>query len=213
MAIPPHAEYLACLINSLAGTLPPEFPADARLRMAAAALEAFQPRDIVETLLAVRLIAAVHAANDSYTRAMQPNLTDTERTRLRANGVAVSRSADAAQRTLDKRRPAGSTPDQVRGQGQPAATPANDAQPMFGPNAPPMCNPNYTPRDKYGAPIKFWRWMDMTAAQRRAAYGEPEDFALQDAARAQEDIAIEAERQHPTTEPQAEPPDQAASAP
>jgi hypothetical protein len=45
----------------------------------------------------------------------------------------------------------------------------------------------------------------MTMAQRRAAYGEPDDFAAQAIARAEEDKAIEEERQRAAAEKAAKP--------
>jgi hypothetical protein len=50
------------------------------------------------------------------------------------------------------------------------------------------------PRNKNGEPIALWRFEDMTMAQRRATYGDPDDAELQAIARAEEEAMIEAER-------------------
>ena len=54
--------------------------------------------------------------------------------------------------------------------------------------------PQFQPRDKSGNPIPRWRWQDMTMAQRRATYGDPDDVELQAIALAEEAAMFEAEQ-------------------
>jgi hypothetical protein len=194
----PSKDYVATLVGMLAGTLPTTIPLERRLIMVTSAYEAFQTCDIMETMLAIRMIASMHAALDSYQRAQSPDPADAGVARMRANAVAAARSFDTAHRALEKRRAPPDKPPAKPAKPAPAVAPA--VEPIFKPNAPPYQNPNYTPRDKYGQEIAFWRNDDMTMAQRRAAYGEPDDFAAQAIARAEEDKAIEEERQRAAAE-------------
>ena len=52
----------------------------------------------------------------------------------------------------------------------------------------------FVPRDRTGNPIPLWRFEDMTMAQRRATYGDPDDVDLQAAAIAEEEAMIEKAR-------------------
>ena len=203
MATMPSKDYITTLIGMLAGTLPTSIPLEQRLVMVTSAYEAFQTTDIVETMLVIRMIASTHAALDSYQRAQSPDPADVGVARMRANAVAAARSFDAAHRALNKHRAPAEPPPKPA---KPAPPAAPAVEPLFKPNAPPYQNPNYTPRDKYGQEIAFWRNDDMTMAQRRAAYGQPEDFAAQAIARAEEDKAIEEERQRAAAEQAATPP-------
>jgi hypothetical protein len=200
MATMPSNAYLLSLIGMLAGTLPTTIPFEQRRAMVTSAFEAFEARDIVEAMLAIRMIASMHATLDSYQRAQSPDPADTAVTRMRANAVAAARSFDTAQRAFEKRRAPVEAPP--RKPAKPATPAAAPEEPIFTPNAKPYQNPNYTPRDKHGQEIAFWRNDDMTMAQRRAAYGEPDDFEAQAIARAEEDKAIEEERQRAAAEPQ-----------
>jgi hypothetical protein len=66
--------------------------------------DTLKPRDVLEAMLAARLVAAHCAAIDGYARATQPEVAEVMVLRLRANAAAVSRSFDAALRTLARRR-------------------------------------------------------------------------------------------------------------
>jgi hypothetical protein len=95
MASHPSSAFLAQLTETLAGAMPGG-SAEERCDAARAALEALQPCDIVEAMLAARVIAAHHATIDGYRRAMQPGISDAVAVRLRNNAIAASRSLDAA---------------------------------------------------------------------------------------------------------------------
>ena len=69
MASQPNTAFLAHLSETLAGAMPGG-SAEERCDAARAALEALQPCDIVEAMLAARVIAAHHATMDGYRRAM-----------------------------------------------------------------------------------------------------------------------------------------------
>jgi hypothetical protein len=109
MTSPPNPAHLAQLIETVAGTSTAG-SVDNRRSMARAAIEALQPRDIVEAMLAARIIAAHHATMDGYQRAAQPGISDAVAVRLRNNAIAAARSFDAAMRMLEKRRAADDRP-------------------------------------------------------------------------------------------------------
>ena len=149
--------FLDHLIATLAGTWP-DGSAEERRGAALAALQALQPRDMIEAMLAARLIAAHHATMDGYRRAMQPGISDAEAVRLRNNAIAASRSFDAALRTLDKRRQA---PEPAS---RPRQSPAAEKQePGMSTNRPPPAeDPGEearmaVPRDTSGNPVPLWR--------------------------------------------------------
>jgi len=52
----------------------------------------------------------------------------------------------------------------------------------------------YQPRDRHGEPIPLHLWELMTGKQRRAAYGDPSDRALWDAALEEEEAMIAEQR-------------------
>jgi hypothetical protein len=111
------------LIDALAGALPAG-SAEERSSAAHAALDALHPNDMIEAMLAARMIAAHHASMDGFRRAMQADIGDDEAVRLRNNAIAAARSFDAALRALEKRQCAGSDPDQKHGWRQDAANKA-----------------------------------------------------------------------------------------
>jgi hypothetical protein len=126
MTIPPDLAFLAPLIETLASTWPAGSAEDCP-KAARAALEALEPRDLVEAMLAARMIAAHHATMDGYRRAMQPGVSDAEAVRLRNNAIAAARSFDAALRTLEKRRAATDKPSQPHKQAAPQPRPSEPA--------------------------------------------------------------------------------------
>jgi len=85
--------------------------------------DTLKPRDVLEAMLAARLVAAHCAAIDGYARATQPEVAEVMVLRLRANAAAVSRSFDAALRTLARRRAPVAQPRAER----PAAPPARQS--------------------------------------------------------------------------------------
>jgi hypothetical protein len=197
MADQPDPTFLDHLIATLAGTLP-DGTAEERRRTALAALEALQPRDMIEAMLAARIIAAHHATMDGFRRAMQPEVGDAEAVRLRNNAIAAARSFDAALRTLEKRQGPTEQPSQPHRQAakeQALQPEAPDTPPDA--DAPIAHRLQYVPRNRNGEPIALWRWEDMTMAQRRATYGDPNDFELQAIARAEEEAMIAAEQGDP----------------
>jgi hypothetical protein len=188
MTLPIDPALLDTMIEALAGAWPGGSAEDRR-SAARAALEALQPHDLIEAMLAARMIAAHHATMDGYQRAMQPGVSDADAVRLRNNAIAAARSFDAALRTLEKRRQA---PAEVSAKPRRQAAPP----PLDVPDAvaPIPHRPQFQPRDKSGNPIPRWRWQDMTMAQRRATYGDPGDVETQAIALAEEAAMIEAEQ-------------------
>jgi hypothetical protein len=189
--------FLDYLIATLAGTWP-DGSAEERRDAALAALQALQPRDMIEAMLAARMIAAHHATMDGYRRAMQPGVSDAEAVRLRNNAIAAARSFDAALRTLEKRQGPSEKPSQpdrqaARVQHAPPAPP-EPGETLPDAETPIVRRRQYVPRNKNGEPIALWRFEDMTMAQRRATYGDPDDVELQAIARAEEEAMIAAER-------------------
>jgi hypothetical protein len=188
MTLPIDPAFHDTMIETLAGAWPGGSAEDRR-HAARAALEALKPCDIVEAMLAARMIAAHHATMDGYQRAMQPGVSDTDAGCLRNNAIAAARSFDAALRTLEKRRQApADAPTKSRRQAAPPPPDVPDAV------APIPHRPQFQPRDKSGNPIPRWRWQDMTMAQRRATYGDPDDVELQAIALAEEAAMFEAEQ-------------------
>jgi hypothetical protein len=192
MTTQPDPSFLDNLTETLAGACPAG-SADDRRNAARAAIEALKPRDIIEGMLAARMIAAHHATMDGYQRAMQPAVSDAEAIRLRSNAIAAARSFDSALRTLEKRR-AGETAPEPHRQVAKSAPPAPLDTPEPEVNAPLPSRPRYVPRNKNGEPIELWRWEDMTMAQRRAAYGDPDNAELRNVTLAEETAMIEAEQ-------------------
>jgi hypothetical protein len=189
--------FLDHLIATLAGTWP-DGSAEERRDAALAALQALQPRDMIEAMLAARMIAAHHATMDGYRRAMQPGVSDAEAVRLRNNAIAAARSFDAALGALEKRQGPAEKPSQpdrqaARVQHAPPAPP-EPGETLPDAETPIVRRRQYVPRNKNGEPIALWRFEDMTMAQRRATYGDPDDVELQAIARAEEEAMIAAER-------------------
>lgn len=77
MTLPVDPALLHSMIEMLAGAWPGGSADDSR-HAARAALEALQPHDLIEVMLAARMIAAHHATMDGYQRAMQPGVSDAE---------------------------------------------------------------------------------------------------------------------------------------
>jgi hypothetical protein len=169
---------LTSLIETLASTWPAEAKEE-RLLAARAALEALAPRDYMEALLAVRMIAAHHASIDGFSRAMQPGLCDADVVRLRNSAVAAGRAFDAAHRALEKgRAPA------------PADKPAPSRRKTARDDPPPAHNPldDFTPEEIAAAEyaldndpadlarlelekrVPLYQWQNMTMEERRIAY-------------------------------------------
>jgi hypothetical protein len=188
MTLPIDPAFLHSTIEALAGAWPGG-SADDRRSAARAAVEALKPCDIVEAMLAARMIAAHQATMDGYQRAMQPGVGDAEAVRLRNNAIAAARSFDSALRTLEKRRQApAEAPAKPR---RHAAPPKPDVPDAI---TPIPHQPQFEPRDKSGNLIPRWRAEDMTISQRQAAYGDPADVETQAIALAEEAAMIEAEQ-------------------
>jgi hypothetical protein len=205
MTTPPDLPFLDHLAAELAGAWPDGGSAEDRANAARAALEAMRPRDLIEAMLAARMLAAHHASMDGYRRAMQPDTSDADAIRLRNNAIAAARSFDTALRTLEKRQ------EPAEAASQPRRQPARSqrlppTQPAASDTAPPEADapmpprPQYVPRNRHGEPIALWRWEDMTMSQRRAAYGDPDNEHLRAIAIAEEEAMIEAERRGPAAE-------------
>jgi hypothetical protein len=143
-----------------------------------AALAALQPRDLIEAMLAARMIAAHHASIDSYRRAMLPGVTDPDVVRLRANAVAASRSFDAALRILEKRRAPADKPVPSRRREAPAEARPTAEDALAGYTAEEIAAAEYAldndpadlARAEVAQRIPLYRWKDMTMEERRIAY-------------------------------------------
>jgi hypothetical protein len=173
--------FLATLVEAVAGTWPAGSEDDA-VMAAHRALATFAPRDMVEAMLAARVIASHHACIDSYRRAMLPGLEDADVTRLRSNAIAAGRSFDAALRILDKRRaPAGKSANPVP---HPHPPPQHEATPVeaefaaFTPEEIEAAeyaldnDPADLARAELAKRIPLHRFQDMTMEERRIAYAE-----------------------------------------
>jgi hypothetical protein len=77
---------LASMIEALALAWLPKTAEDP-VAAAHTALAAMQPRDLIEAMLAARMIAAHHASIDSFGRAMLPGLGDGDASRRGPAGV------------------------------------------------------------------------------------------------------------------------------
>jgi hypothetical protein len=185
MTLPIDPAILDSMIEALAGAFPGG-SVKAQREAAHAGMAALEPHDLIETMLATRMIAAHHATMDGYQRAMQPGVSDAEAVRLRNSAIAAARSFDAALRALEKRRQA---PTEA-----PSKPHMNAEQPPTIAAAPVPHRARHVPRDKHGNAIAFWRSEDMTMAQRRASYGDPDDGELRAVALAEEAAMIEAEQ-------------------
>jgi hypothetical protein len=108
------AGFLALLLDPLAKMVPGKGDDAAthstRRDLARVLFDAFEPRNAIEAVLAARAVAAHHASMDAYTRAAEPDISDEKCIRLRNSAIAVSRSFDAALRTLEKLRKEPSQP-------------------------------------------------------------------------------------------------------
>ena len=181
-ASPADTAFLDCLAETLAGTWPAPLPEDP----AATALDALEPRDLIETMLATRIIAAHHATVDSYRRAMQPGVSDADAVRLRNSAIAAARSFDTALRTLEKRRAPAEKLSQSDAQGAPPRHPHQAPSAADAPDQDDLAA--FTPEEIAAAeqaldndPVKLqqaelakriplYRWQDMTMEERRIAY-------------------------------------------
>ena len=177
--------FLATLIENLAGTWPPGTDEDTTMA-AHTALRAMAPRDLIEAMLAGRMIAAHHASLDSFRRAMLPGLANADVTRLRASAIAAGRSFDAALRMLEQRRAAA---DRLAEPKRPAARPRHaspqDAAPVEDELAAytheeiaaaehAMDNdPVVLAQAELAKRIPLHRFQDMTMDERRIAYAAP----------------------------------------
>jgi hypothetical protein len=149
-----NISYIAPLIETVLATMSGG-SADDRRAMARGVIEALQPRDIVEAMFVARIIAAHHAAMDSYRRAAQPGVADDLAIRLRANAIATGRAFDAARQALEQRRAAAenaSRPPTQAARANPVQ-PTPPTQPRAVASQPLTSAPQPVPRDKSGKPI------------------------------------------------------------
>ena len=190
---PSEILFLNQQVELIASTLPSGSPED-RVAAAHAILAEIAPRDVMEIMLAARMIAAHYAAMDGYRRAMQPGLGDADAVRLRSSAVATGRSADAAQRSLDKRRGpglasirAGSRRHDTSDRPAPARSRAGGID-EFRPSGPQLAD--FTPeeiaaaefaldndpaelaRNELAGRVPLYRWEDMSMEERRIAYAK-----------------------------------------
>jgi len=167
---------LTSLIETLAGTWPAEAKED-RLLAARAAIEALAPRDYMEAMLAVRMIAAHHASIDGFGRAMQPGLCDADVVRLRGSAVAAGLTFDAAHRALEKGRAPADKPAQPRRKAArddppPAHNPLDDftAEEIAAAEYALDNDPADLARLELEKRVPLYQWQNMTMEERRIAY-------------------------------------------
>jgi hypothetical protein len=173
--------FLASLIETLAGSWPTDSGEDT-VMAAHAAIVALAPRDLVEAMLAGRMIAAHHATLDSYRRAMLPDLGDADAVRLRNNAIALGRSFDAALRMLEKRRALADglaqppRPARQARKSPPDVAPIDDGLAGFTPEE--IADAEYAldndpadlARAELAKRVPLHRYQDMTAEERKIAY-------------------------------------------
>jgi hypothetical protein len=127
---------------------------------------------------------------DCFRVALLPKTEPSVAARARTGAAALSRVRLATLRALQK--PPASAPVAAR-----RRTPAKrSVDPIPEPPAPepiPAQERSYVPRDRFGNQIPPWRWSDMTMAQRSAAFADPAQTALREAALAEEAAMIAAQ--------------------
>ena len=105
--------FFTLLTDTLAKTVPAEAATDGGgLAFARMLLEAWEPSDAMEAMLAAQAIAAHLAAMDGFARAAKPGVSDETAVRLRVNALAAGRRFDHLLGTVRR-----------RNQPAPAATP------------------------------------------------------------------------------------------
>jgi hypothetical protein len=141
-----------------------------------------KPDDLAEIMIATRMLAAHHASMDSYRRSMRPGLCDADVSRLRANALATGRAADAAQRTLDKRKAPPKPPAEARPARKPPVPPHEDMSRIeaelarFTPEEIAAAeisldnDPADLARNELAKRVSLDRFEDMTMEERRIAY-------------------------------------------
>lgn len=175
------------LITVLAGTWPASEPPEARHTAAHTALEALDPTDMIEAMLTARMIAAHNACMDGFSRAMLPEVSNTDAIRLRASAATAGRTFDAALRMLHKHR----APSPVA-RSRPAAAPRHmfasashesrhNENPLEGFTPQEVADAEYAldndpieiARAELAQRIPLHRCHDMTMAERRIAHAPP----------------------------------------
>ncbi|HUD62250.1 MAG TPA: hypothetical protein VMQ99_22310 [Acetobacteraceae bacterium] len=194
MAVIPHlAFFLERLIATLAG-LWPSGSADEQRYATRITIEALDPRDVVEAMLAARMIAAHHASMSGFQRAAQPGVSEADATRLLTGAIAAGRSFDAALRLLDKhrapaaapRQPALEKPADKSAASRPATSTGNvftAENPLEGFTPEEIADAEHAldndpvelARNELAQRIPLHRYEDMTVEERRIAYAEQSD--------------------------------------
>lgn len=101
----PHLAFFLDHVIAVLASVWPSYGSPGEKRDAArATIEGFKPRDAIETMLAARMIATHHAGIESYLRAAQPGVSNTDFARLNAAAAVPGRSFNSALRTFEKRR-------------------------------------------------------------------------------------------------------------
>jgi hypothetical protein len=103
MTTPPDFVGFDYYVWSLAQTLPGGTTPDG-LAVARAALEALEPRDGIEAMLGVQLIATRHAISNNYHRAKQPGVSAASAANLCKSAQSLARAFDATLLSLEQRR-------------------------------------------------------------------------------------------------------------
>ena len=204
---PAYADYM---LGVLAATLPAgetEAAALARRDAIRIAFQSMRPRNPMEAMLAAEVITAHHVIMNCFGLALRPDVDPAAAARARSSAAALSRVRLATLHALEAQQapPAALRAAPPKRQKPPAEPmqPVQSAQPAetatqteaSGPAEPayeqgPVASQRFQPRDRFGKPIPLWRWEYMTMAQRRAAYADPNEVALQQEAIAEEEAAI-----------------------
>jgi hypothetical protein len=187
---PALAEYHLGLILGALPALEDAAATLARRDAIRTAFLAMRPRNPMEAMMAAEAIIAHHAIMDCFRVALLPDTDPAVAARARTSAATLSRVRLATLRALQ--RPPASAPAAAR-----PRTPAKrSVDPIPEPPAPepiPTQERSYVPRDRFGNQIPPWRWSDMTMVQRRAAFADPAQTALREAALAEEAAIIAAQ--------------------
>lgn len=151
-----------------------------------------QPRDVAEAAMAMRAVAAYFNWRTLLARSGRSEASPDQTNRDMSNARTEGRIFDVTERALQRRcTPPPQRAVRAEAKREPREAPAPADEPR--PEIPPI--ERFQPRDRHGAPIPLHLWDQMTVTQRRAAFANPPDRALWDAARAEEEAAMIAEQQ------------------
>ena len=190
----PSPACMTAFLKILAATMPHiegEAPEDTNQRWIAMrdSFVAFNPHDAAEAQLAALAVAAAQASADGYARANRPGTGFETAARNRGSALANFRAYFQVFRYFKSRDQAEAAAAADLPPPHHVANPEPEPEPEAPRREIPRL-PQFQPRDRYGNPIKLWRFQDMTKKQVDATYGDPFDKSLWAAAIEEEEIAI-----------------------